>query len=498
MAHIEPLMKIKSLLRRLNWQLSGLPLALKIGATVALLVSLTLMTLWFILTQHIGQLIHQQSDAFGHAMSQQMADAAAEPLLAEDSLSLKVLVNKVTNKSIITDAYILDNHHQLLAASSKHPVTYYLDKTKTPNTFNRYTVYAVPIEFQKVQAGFAYLVIDEQFIHDTLRQGLMWMLAITLGILSLSIILAGFLARHITVPIKQLKFANERIRQGDLDYRIQQTRHDEIGVLMESFNIMAEELKEKQKIRTTFDRYFDPNIANNILTNRSGVLIPTQYVKASVLFVDMVNFTTMCEQNSPETVAHLLNTYYTLIQRASSFYRGTLDKFIGDGAMILFGVPTYNARHGFHAVCCAQLILGLVEQLNQHRRTCDQPTLEFRLGLHCGSMLAGSIGGEARLQYTVVGDTVNMASRLCSEGKAGKLTISKEVFDACQGETKLITGEEHQLQLKGKALKVNAYVVHQLKAEYQIRLQHQIISISQCLIDEQAPRSRAHHEPTHA
>lgn len=486
--------KMPRVIQKLTKKFSSLPLALKLSFAFSLLIGLTLTIFWLVLAQHLGQLVHRQSDSFGQAMTQQMADAATEPLLAEDAFNLRVLVNKVTQASIIQDAYITNSRGKWIAASSKHPLSDYLSHQSLSST--SYKVYSAPIIFQKVHVGLAHLVIDEHLIEATLRKSMLWMSVATLLFLILSILLATFLAHHITEPIKRLKFANEQIRQGNLDHRIQQNRQDEMGVLMESFNIMAEELKEKQKIRTTFNRYFDPHVADNILTNSSGPLIPTQYVEASVLFVDMVNFTAMCEQLSPEQVACLLNIYYTLIQRASSFYHGTLDKFIGDGAMIIFGVPIPRAHHSFHAVCCGQLILGLVEQLNQYRCTQQLPTLEFRLGLHCGSMLAGSLGDEERLQYTVVGDSVNTASRLCSKGQSGKLTISKAIFDACGGTDRLMAGEEQWIKVKGKIEKISIYIVQQLNAEFQTRLSHQIQSMSQYLI-EQHNKNLSLNKPRH-
>ncbi len=446
-----------------------LPLVHKVSAALILLIGLTLTILWVIVTSQLSQLLHQQTDTFGRAIVNQTANSAAELLLADDLLSLNVLVTKVTEASNVVSATITDIENKVLAQSGSAYSFELNIIDQLPVHDPRLGVYIAPVTFQDVRAGYAYITIDKQAIESAIEKGLSWMTMATLILLMLAVLIAILLARSITDPIKRLTLASYAIRKGEFGQMISNERQDEIGQLVEGFNEMSKGLEERDKMKDTFNRYFDPSVARKILSNIDSPTQLSKYVDATVLFVDIVGFTKMCEEHTPDAMVEVLNTYYALIHRASVFYRGVVDKYIGDGAMVLFGVPDAQDEHSFQAICCALVILGLVERVNEDRRTMGLPVIEFRVGLHSGEMLAGCLGCDNRLQYTVVGDAVNVAARLCNNGVPKKVVVSQAAFKRAHGEKRLVTSED-VWSVKGKSERIQVQVIEALSAPFQFRL----------------------------
>jgi adenylate cyclase len=156
---------------------------------------------------------------------------------------------------------------------------------------------------------------------------------------------------------------------------------------------------------------------------------------------------------------------------------GMVDKYMGDGVMLVFGAPEPDLDHAFHAVTCALLIHRLVEHENRKRASRNQIPVEFRIGINTGSMLAGNMGSRSRMEYTVVGDTVNLASRLCGIANANEIVISREMYLREDIQTRVLAGEYQGIRLRGISQPVFTYRVEQLTADYQEILDHQFETI---------------------
>lgn len=451
----------------LKTRVSHFPIAYKVSAAFALVSVITLSALWAIVTSDLEQLLQELGDTFGQSISSQTAKGAAEQILAEDILSLNVSISQVIETPMIQGAAIIDIKGNVLAQGGPEAFSHIaMSINLQSQTLTEQGLYLSPIAFQDVLVGYALIHLDKHLITASIHRSLRWMTLTTLGILVFSIILAIILGRHITNPLTHLTKATAALQQGNFDYRIDVTRHDELGSLIDGFNDMATGLKERQQLTSTFHRYLDTNIASNLLENLEDPQIPTRYVDASVLFIDIVGFTNMCEQLPPAEIGELLNTYYHHTLEASSVFQGTVDKFIGDGVMIIFGAPEEDAQHSMHAICSALLFLKLVATYNKKRIADHKPTIQFRLGIHCGEMLAGTLGTDMRMQYTVVGDPVNVAARLCGIGDPGKLVISDDVFQHAGGSQTLITQEPQHIEVRGKSTAIGTYVVDDVAPTY--------------------------------
>lgn len=479
---------------------SRLPIWVKVTIATSLISLIGLGALWLIVSSTLNQLVRNQEDTFGTLLVQQTANSSAELILAEDLLSLNVITNKVAEASNVFSVIIFDREGKILAQSGNAAElslfqNLLLRISESPEgeitTIREKNIYATPIFIQDVRAGYAVVLLDPSTVTATISQAVRWTAMATLVLILLSILLSAVLGKNLTNPIRRLMTATTAIRSGNLDYRISENRHDEIGDLIESFNHMAQGLKEKDQLSDTFKKYVPNNVASTLLNDLSRPLIPTNYVNASVLFIDIVSFTSMSENMTPEAVGKLLNNAYRLILKASSPYHGTVDKFIGDGAMIVFGAPDQDEDHSFNAICCAQLFLGLVEKHNQQQEIDGLPQIQFRLGLHCGEMLAGTLGTQERMQYTVVGDTVNLAARLCHCSDPGKLTVSESVHQQAHGDERIITEDKKSVQVRGKKKEIITYQVNDLCEPYRNQVQFRINQITALGMEQEKETSES-------
>jgi adenylate cyclase len=185
------------------------------------------------------------------------------------------------------------------------------------------------------------------------------------------------------------------------------------------------ESAEKRKVKRIFSRYVSPDVYRELLDNPDAASLGGTRREMSVLFSDLRGFTTFSEGRSPEEVIEQLNEYFAAMVEVVFAHRGTVDKFVGDMIMALFGAPLEDADHADHAVRCALAMQERLQELNQAWRSEERPTLASGVGINSGEMVAGNLGSEKIQSYTVIGDNVNLGARiesLCKEYRAEILT----------------------------------------------------------------------------
>ncbi len=220
--------------------------------------------------------------------------------------------------------------------------------------------------------------------------------------LTISLELNVLLSRSILGPIRNLRDATNRLAEGDLTARVAVLSTDETGALAQSFNRMASGLEERERLREAFGAFVDPDVADQIM--REGVLEGDE-VEVSVLFVDIRDFTAFAEQASAREVVARLNDFYERIVPILMRHGGHANKFIGDGLLGVFGAP---ARHPDHADCAVGAAFEIAELVRSHYGE----ELRIGMGVNSGPVLVGTVGGGGRLDFTVIGDAVNTASRV--------------------------------------------------------------------------------------
>jgi adenylate cyclase len=247
------------------------------------------------------------------------------------------------------------------------------------------------------------------------------------------------------------------IPRGNLRQRIQIDRNDEIGFLSRSFNEMADGLEEREHIKDTFGRFVSRDVAEAVLNGR--VPLAGERREVSILFQDIRGFTALSEKLDPVALLRLLNQFFTQVVAAVEAEGGVVKQFTGDGVMALFGAPQAREDHTERAVRAALGIVTRLAQLNTLLQSEGVAPLQIGVGVHTGEVVAGLIGPDERIEYGVVGEPVNLASRIEALTKEFTATIlvSKEI--AARLGSEFLLGRTALLPVKGKSRPVEVVEV---------------------------------------
>jgi adenylate cyclase len=242
------------------------------------------------------------------------------------------------------------------------------------------------------------------------------MLALIVFLLAVGVVtaagLALFVSRSVAGPLSRLRAAMADVERGDLGVRAPVLANDEIGGLSEGFNRMVEGLRERELVKETFGKYVSPEIRDEILGGR--IPLDGQLREVTVLFADLRDFTPWVEKSDPRQVVRDLNAYFTEMEAAIRGHGGLVLQYIGDEIEAVFGAPIADPAHAAHAARTALEMRRRLATWNAARRAAGDTPLRHGIGIHTGPVIAGNIGSAERLSYTLVGDAVNLASRLQS------------------------------------------------------------------------------------
>ena len=239
-------------------------------------------------------------------------------------------------------------------------------------------------------------------------------------------------ARSIQVPVREMLGVVEKVKNGDFAHKVTVLSNDEIGQLGDAANAMVEGLEERERIRDAFGKYVTPEIRDEILNGR----IPLEGERriSTLLFSDLRDFTPYVEKNSPEEVIRSMRKYFTVMENAIRKYDGLVLQYVGDEIEAVFGVPLHQENHAERAVLAALEMRKCLDTLNQEREGEKKPLFKHGVGIHTGTVLAGNTGSEQRLSYALIGDTVNLASRIekLTKDFDCDILISEETANALQ------------------------------------------------------------------
>lgn len=262
--------------------------------------------------------------------------------------------------------------------------------------------------------------------------------------------------RKITNPIMFLEKAmNQVLEKGMLNQFVPVLDTVETGRLTVRFNLMLQGLRERDILHNSFGRYLTPELAKEVLA-RGGTMNPESRT-VTVLFTDIENYTSLTETMPPSVVVSLLNEYFSGIIAIVNKYKGTVNKFIGDAVMVLFNAPLDDVDHGYHAVKAGMEIDQFCKD-----NLFDGIPLKTRIGINTGGVVAGNIGSEQRAEYTVIGDTVNVAQRLEAYNKelGTSILVGALTREFC-GEREIFI-PKGEVSVKGRTGKM---IVYSIKSE---------------------------------
>jgi len=246
------------------------------------------------------------------------------------------------------------------------------------------------------------------------------------------------IGRSVAKPLNELRVAAQAVTQGDLSVHVPLRRADEFGALIGQFNHMVIELREKERLRQTFGAHVGRRAAEEILTRDPGLGGTEQEI--TVMFVDIRSFTARSANLSPTEAVSLLNEFLrVMVDAVEGEHGGMINKFLGDGFMALFGIGNGNGNHADDAFAAACSIQGTLQQLNAARNARGEDPIQIGIGINTGPAIVGSIGSPERMEFTVIGDTVNVASRIETLNKTlgTSLLLSEQTRAAMQQRVEL-------------------------------------------------------------
>ncbi len=293
-------------------------------------------------------------------------------------------------------------------------------------------------------------------VFRTTRQNIL----LTIAVLFAAIILTWFFSKTISVPIRVLATAAGEIEQGNFDIQLKAKTRDELGLLTDSFVHMSRGLAERERLKDTFGRFINKEIAEKAMKGELTLGGETKHV--TIFFSDIRSFTSISEKLEPHEVVEFLNEYMTKMVRCVNDTRGVVDKFIGDAVMAIWGAPISTGSPTADALNCVRAALMMraaLLEFNKGRGGDKKPIIKIGCGINTGDVVAGQIGSNERMEYTVIGDAVNLASRTESLNKplCTDILITENTYKLIQKE--LIVEEMPSVTVKGKEKPVRLFAV---------------------------------------
>ncbi|HEY9691031.1 MAG TPA: adenylate/guanylate cyclase domain-containing protein [Oculatellaceae cyanobacterium] len=319
-------------------------------------------------------------------------------------------------------------------------------------------------------------------------------IVLSLVSLSLAILFGLQTSKWIVKPILGLNTAAKKLSEGQWEQKLPVDRDDEIGQLAKSFAYMTEQLKEsfdtledKVKIRTAelalanddlekknelirkvFGRYLTNEVVANLLENPEALKLGGERRKITILTSDLRGFTAISEQLPPEEVVKILNAYLHNMADVIGKYYGTIDEFMGDGILVLFGAPTVRKDDAVRAVACAVDMQLAMANVNAKMQEWGLPLLEMGIAINTGEVVVGNIGSETRTKYGIVGSNVNLTYRIESYTVGGQIFISESTFQEAGSIVKI--DNQKQIKPKGVNEPLTIYEVGGIRGEYNLFL----------------------------
>jgi adenylate cyclase len=424
-----------------------LPLRLKLSVLIISLLTVTVIFVSGFLLRTQQRTLTDEMRKRGLTIAQNLAAGAKTAVLTRDDLGLQLLVRDVARDGDVVYVAVTDSTGTVIAHSDLAQMGRALGRPEgaTPlgdavlvQTFpladhGDVVDVAVPLVFRQVRVGAAYVGFSQAAIVEAVGRARTRAFVITLAMLALGVGGAVGLAAALARPIVRLMQGTRAVADGDFSVTLPVTSRDELGTLTAAFNDMARSLGEKEMIKRAFSRYVTREVVDEILKDPEQLALTGARREVTVLFCDVRGFTATAELLQPEDVVELLNEFYELMIETTFKHDGTLDKFLGDGVMAVFGAPLYRPDHALMAARAALAMQAGIRELSLRRVRTGKPPVAVGIGLNAGEVIAGTVGTDARMEYTVVGDSVNLAARLEAGAAPGQILISADTFARLNG-----------------------------------------------------------------
>ena len=413
-----------------------IPIWLQLSVATMIVLAVSISVLSYVIMERQREQLYAQTVKLGTVSLNYVANNAKVPLLNGDTLSLNTLINNVASVEGHYYALILNNEGMIKAHTNHAKI----DKPFTPFTaaespfikgqvsYFNYTLpgkghvlnLSMPIVFQDKKLGEVHVGLSIDFIHNLFVNERAFLAAVALAIIFVSMVVAVLFSFRFSRPVSKLVEATSEIARGNYNFKLDLKRNDELGTLGGAFNVMGSELYRQSVMRESFGKYVGPEVLDMIMKNPAESWLKGRKNEASVLFADVRGFTAYSEGREPEEVVEKLNQFFSIATEVILEHGGYIDKFIGDSVLAVFGVPVYRQNHTRRCVMAA---MDMQDRL-AHASLDGNPLLDrVGIGIMSGVVVAGNIGSQVKMEYTVIGDSVNVASFLSNLAGPGEVVV---------------------------------------------------------------------------
>lgn len=464
--------------RRSGWDRRGenrrrIPIFIKLAMLSTGLVLLTISIVSIVVLEREKTQFEKQLIGFGRGLTRILVTNAPDKLLGGEDLALFKLIEDIAENDQVVFAMVTNERDVIRAHSDLSRVderyapardlTFLRDFSGTLLSRFRHRgqevfLFESPLTYLGVDVGHVRLALSKAQIFENIRRAKVFFFLLTVLIVGFGLALSLAFSLYFSRPINDLQEGVVAVGMGNFNHRVRINRQDELGELGRAINRMAEDLSLKNKITDSFGRYVTPEIVDLILAHPDRQWMRAARVNVSVLFVDIRGFMTISEDKDPAWIVDLLNDYFTRVTDVVIAHGGHVNKFVGDEAMAIFGAPVANSNHADAAVRAALEIQRAVRRI-EGREGRGRVEVHVGVGVNSGDVVAGNVGSEKRMEYTVIGDDVNVASRLTSMARSGEILISKQTYECMDSGGGFRVEERGSLQVKGRRMNLSVYNV---------------------------------------
>src|SRR5574341_1428250 len=447
-----------SLLSHLFHALSSISVRYKIAGTLIMVLGLAVVSLGIVTFTRQNAIFRQEMKSRAQILAQQLANVGKEGLLTKQELPVFSAITDMQKRDDVVYAMVVDHEGKVFAHSDfSRKGTFLSDSSdkaalKGGALLFQETVFdndsvldaAIPIvlKTKNLKIGVARVGLSEKTLNESINKQKILYLWVAFGFVIGGLLVSFALARMITKPLDSLQEGIQVVARGDLRKLVAIISDDEIGKLTGVFNHMILNLRET----LIMEKYLSQPTVQSIKEHRDVTQLKLggerKYVTA--LFSDARGFTALSEKMTPEDVVRLMNVYLNLQAKVIHQFGGTIDKFVGDEVMAIFE----GRGNEINAVRAAVEIQNYCKELNAARAAGGEKTVSIGIGLNSGEVVMGNMGSEDHMDYTVIGDNINVAARMCGIAQPGTVLVSKAIAEAIGGQATL--KDLHPDMVKGK------------------------------------------------
>jgi adenylate cyclase len=428
-----------SFLKRTFRAVSSMKVRYKIAGTLLIILCASVATLGFITFNRQNELLRNEIMNRAITMTHELANVGKEGLLTKQELPVVSTIEDIMKRDSVVYAMILDDEGRVFAhndfskkgglltdaadrAAAKARELYIQEVNWNADTIMDATM-PIMLQTKNLKLGSARIGLSEQALTTAIRRQKNAFLWVALGFVVVGILLSFALSRMITKPLDSLAAGMQVAAKGDLRKLVQVKSNDEIGRLTSVFNEMILSLREK----LLMEKYLSQSTVLNIKVHRdvSHLKLGGERKHVTALFSDARGFTAMSETLSPEDVVRIMNIYLNLQTSVIHAWGGIVDKFVGDEVMAIFEGTDME----LNAVRAAMEIQNYCKSLNEARAAAGEKVINIGIGLNSGDVVMGNMGSEDHMDYTVIGDSINVAARLCGVAQPGQVLVSRSIVD---------------------------------------------------------------------